>query len=77
MDILLNSTMISLLLIKSLVWFPVFAAPRQSNDKYDTILGPSIDNDRLYGGFIGVGAIWQNLSQDENSESRESPGGYL
>ena len=55
----------------------MFAAPRQSYDMYDTILGPSIDKDCLYVGFIGVGAIWQNSSQDENSESRASPGGYL
>ena len=44
---------------------------------YVTILGPSIDKDRLYVGFIGVGAIWQNLREDENSESRATPGGYL
>ena len=55
----------------------MFAAPRQSYDMYDTILGPSIDKDCLYVGFIGVGAIWQNLRQDENSESQASPGGYL
>ena len=55
----------------------MFAAPRQSYYMYDTILSPSIDKDCLYVVFIGVGAIWQNLSQDEISESRASPGGYL
>ena len=55
----------------------MFAAPRQNYDMYDTILGSYTDKDFLYVGFIGVVAIWQNLSQDENSESRATPGGYL
>ena len=45
----------------------MFAAPRQSYIMFDTILGPSIDKDCLYVGFIAVGAIWQNLSRNENS----------
>ena len=49
----------------------------EAGEMYDTILGPAIDKDCLYVGFIRVGVIWQNLSQDENSESRASPGGYL
>ena len=55
----------------------MFAAPRQSHDMYDTILGSSIDKDCLYVGFIGAGAIWQNLSQVENSESWATLGGYF
>ena len=53
----------------------MFAALRQSYDMYDTILDQSTHEGCLYVGFIGVGAIWQNLSQDENSESRATPGG--
>ena len=41
------------------------------------ILGLAIDKDCLYVGFIGVGAIWQNSNQDENSETQATPGGYL
>ena len=55
----------------------MFAALRKSYDMYDTILEPSTQKGCLYVGFIVVGAIWQNLSQDENSESWAMPGGYL
>ena len=55
----------------------MFAALRKSHDMYDTILGPSIQKDCLHISFISAGAIWQNLSQDKNSESRALPGGYL
>ena len=41
----------------------MFAALRQSYNKYDTILDQSTHEGCLYVGFIGVGAIWQNLAK--------------